>query len=107
MYEYKDNCRIANFQTYYGDGKENSKKEITYFDNENRIISEEIYNYNKTKIIYKYSENGIIKEIEEYESSLDKEEYKLLRLTKFKINRSPKKLTKKIVEKINSELDNN
>lgn len=106
LYEYKDNCRIANFQTYYGDGKENSKKEIVYYDSYNRIISEEIIDYNKTKKVYKYSENGIINEIAEYESSLEKEEYKLLRLTKIKINKSPKKLTKEIIEEINSELSN-
>lgn len=106
LYEYRDNCRIANFQTYYGDGKENSKKEIVVFDKDNRKISEEIFNYNRTKIVFKYSENGIINEIAEYESLLDKEDYKLLRLKKIKINKSPKKLTKEIIEKINSELDN-
>jgi very-short-patch-repair endonuclease len=56
--------------------------------------------------MYKYSEIGIINEIAEYESSLEKEEYKLLRLTKIKINKSPKKLTKEIIEEINSELSN-
>lgn len=106
LYEYRDNYRIANFQTYYGDGKENSKKEIVVFDKKNRKISKEIIDYGKTKIIYKYSENGIINEIEEYESSLEKEDYKLLRLTKIKINKSSKILTKEIIEKINSELDN-
>lgn len=106
LYEYKDNFRIGNFQTYYGDGKENSKKEIVAFDKENRIISKEIYNYNRTKIVFKYSENGIINEITEYECSLEKEDYKLLRLTKIKINKSPKKLTKEIIEEINLELSN-
>ena len=106
LFEYRDNCRIANFQTYYGDGKENSKKEIIVFDNNNRKISKEVIDYGKTKYIYKYSENGIIEEIAEYESSLEKEEYKLLRLTKIKINKSLKKLTKEIIEKINSEFDN-
>lgn len=106
LYEYKDNCRIANFQTYYGDGKENSKKEIVVFDKENQKISDEIYNYNRTKIIFKYSETGIINEIEEYESSLEKGDYKLLRSTKIKINKSPKKLTKEMIEEINSELSN-
>ncbi|RZK47920.1 MAG: hypothetical protein EOO99_11945 [Pedobacter sp.] len=105
LYEYRDNCRIANFQTYYGDGKESSKREIVVFDKENRKISEEIYNYNRTKIVFKYSENGVINEVAEYESSLEKEDYKLLRLTKIKINKSSKKLTKEIIEKINSELD--
>ena len=106
LYEYRDNCRIANFQTNYGDGKENSKKEIIIFDKDNRKISEEIIDYSKTKLIYKYSKNGIIEEIGEYESSLEKEECKLLRLTKIKINKSPKKLTKETIKKINSELDN-
>jgi len=106
LYEYKDNCRIANFQTYYGDGKENSKKEIVYYDSSNRVISEETIDYGKTKKVFKYSENGIINEIAEYESSLEKEDYKLLRLTKIKINKSPKKLTKEIIEEINSELSN-
>ena len=56
--------------------------------------------------MYKYSENGIINEIAEYESSLEKEDYKLLRLTKIKINKSPKQLNKEIIEEINSELSN-
>lgn len=104
LYEYQDNCRIANFQTHYGDGKENSKKEITYFDNQNRIISEEIYNYNKTKRIFKYSENGIINEIEEYENGIENDDYKLSRLTKIKINRKPENLTTEIIKKINSKI---
>lgn len=103
-YEYIDNCRIANFQTYYGDGKENSKKEIVVFDKENRKISEEIFNYNRTKIIFKYSKKGIINEIAEYESSLGKEDYKLLSITKIKIKKSQNKLNKEIIAKINSEL---
>lgn len=104
LFEYKDNCRIGNFQTHYGDGKENSKIETVCFDSQNRRIFDEIINYGKTKIIYKYSVNGIINEIEEYESPIEKQDYKLLRLTKIKVNRKPKKLSKEIIEKINSEL---
>jgi hypothetical protein len=107
LYEYRDNCRIANFQTYYGDGKEHSKKEMVYYDSKNRIISKEIIDYyGKTKTVYKYSKNGIINEIEEYENSLEKEAYNLLRLTKIKINKFPKRLTEENAEKINTELSN-
>lgn len=104
LYEYNDNCKIGNFQTYYGDGKENSKKEIECFDLQKRIISKEIINYGKTKMVYKYYENGIINEIEEYESSIEKEDYKLIRLTKIKVNKKSDNLTSETVKKLNSEL---
>lgn len=77
---------------------------MTDLDNQNRIISEEIYNYNKTKIIFKYSENGIIEEIEEYESGMENDEYKLSRLTKIKVNKKPENLTTEIIRKINSKI---
>lgn len=104
LFEYKENCRISNFQTYYGDGKENSEKETICFDSQNRKISKEIIDYRKTKINYKYSDNGLINEIEVYESVLEKEDYKLLRLKKIKANRMPKEVTQEVIEKINSEL---
>ena len=104
LYEYVDNCQIGNFQTYYGDGKEHSKKEIECFDLEKRIISKEIFAGYKTKIIYTYSKKGFLKEIKEYESPSD-DEYKLKYQLKFKIRRKPKNLTKEEVEKINSVLN--
>lgn len=104
LYEYQNKCRIANFQTYYGDGKENSKKEIVNYNSENQIISKEIFNYFKTKIVYKYSKNGLIKKIKEYQNSAQNEDYKLLRLTKFKINRKPKNLNSEVIGLVNSEL---
>lgn len=104
LYEYQENCRIANFQTYYGDGKENSKKEIAYFDNKNRIISNEIIDFSKIKIVYKYSENGIINEIEEYEKITEYKDYELSRLTKIKMNSKSDNLTTEIVKKINSKI---
>ncbi|PTT14463.1 hypothetical protein DBR27_04140, partial [Flavobacterium sp. HMWF030] len=104
LYEYKNNCRIGHFQTYYGDGKENTKSEIINYDLKNRIISQEIINYNKTKIVYKYSEKGIIDKIEEYESPLEQNDYKLSRLTKIKINKIPKSISTTISEKLNPQL---
>jgi len=107
LFEYKENYRISNFQTYYGDGKEHSKKEIIYFDNDNRKISEEIFDFGRTKIVYKYSTQGIINEITEFESSTKSEDYKLLRLTKIKVNRLPKILTKEIMDKVNLKVMDN
>ena len=104
LFEYKGNCRISNFQTYYGDGKENSEKETVCFDSQNRKISKEITKHNKTKILYKYSDNGLINKVEIYESDLEKENYRLLRLKKIKVNRMPKEVTQEAIEKINSEL---
>jgi hypothetical protein len=102
LFEYSNNCKIGKFQTYYGDGKENSKIETECFDANKRIISKEIVALYRTKITYSYSESGILNEIREYESS--NENYKLKWLTKIKVNRKPKELTQEASEKINSEL---
>ena len=40
----------------------------------------------------------------EYESGVEKEDYKLLRSTKIKVNRKSNNLTAEITEKLNSEL---
>lgn len=104
LYEYQDNITIAHFQTYYGDGKENSKTETRYYDLQKRIKSEEIINYNKTKILYEYSKDGILNKIKEYESSIKSEDYKLLRMTKIKVNRKRTSLSTEAIKKINSQL---
>jgi len=103
LYEYRDNCRIGNFQTYYGDGKENSKQEIEYFDSQKRLISKEIIDSYKTKMIYTYSENGILEEIKEYQS-FGNEEYKLSYTLKLSFKGKTEKLNSDIIGKINSEL---
>lgn len=104
LFEYSNNCKKGKFQTYYGDGKENSKTETECFDSDERIISKEIIALYKTKITYLYSESKILNEIREYESSNENENYKLKRLTKIKVNRKPKELTQEASEKVNSEL---
>jgi hypothetical protein len=104
LFEYSNNCKIGKFQTYYGDGKENSKTETECFDSNKRIISKEIIAFDKTKITYSYSESGILNEIREYESLNENKNYKLKRLTKIKVNRKPKELTQEASEKINFEL---
>src|SRR5690554_3383718 len=103
-YKYADSCRTGNFQTYYGDGKENSKKEIEYFDSQGRIITEEIIDSYKTKLIYTYSKNGIIKEIKEYQSFGNEERYELYYVAKFTTKGKVKKLNLEVVNKINEEL---
>jgi hypothetical protein len=102
LYEYSDNCKIGNFQTYYGDGKENSKREIECFDSEKRLISKEIVSGYKTKILYSYSKEGFLTEIKEYESFSD-EEFKLKSIIRFEINRKGENLSKEVITKINSE----
>jgi hypothetical protein len=104
LFEYTNDCKIGKFQTYYGDGKENSKIETECFDSENRIISKEIVALYKTKVTYSYSENGILNETKEYESFFDKDNYKLKRLIKIKVNRKTKSQSKEIIENINSAL---
>lgn len=103
IYEYVDSCRIGNFQTYYGDGKENSKKEIECFDSQKRLISKEIIGSYKTKTIYKYSKNGIIEQINEYES-FGNTEYKLSYALKLNFKGKTKKLNSDTITKINAEL---
>lgn len=104
LFEYSNNCKIGKFQTYYGNGKEKSNTETECYDSQKRIISKELVDYYRTKLNYVYSENGILKEIREYESSLENENYKLKRLTKIKINRCPKKVISEAVVEINSQL---
>ncbi|ESU21249.1 hypothetical protein FCR2A7T_06770 [Flavobacterium cauense R2A-7] len=103
LYEYIDSCKIGNFQTYYGDGRENYKQEIECFDSQNRIISKEIIDGSKTKILYLYSKEGLLKEIKEYQSFSDRE-YKLKYILKFKIKGKTAKLNGEILSKINTEL---
>ncbi|WP_290800180.1 hypothetical protein [Flavobacterium sp.] len=103
LYEYIDSCKIGNFQTYYGDGKENSKREIECFDLQERIISKEIIAGYKTKILYSYSKEGLLKEIKEYESYSD-EAYELKYILTFKFKVKTKKLNAEILRKINTEL---
>lgn len=106
LFEYFNNCKVGKFQTYYGDGKENSKIETECFDSESRIISKETIALYKTKKTYSYSENGILNEIKEYECFFEKDGYKLKRLTKIKVNRKTKNQSKQVIEKLNSELIN-
>lgn len=103
LYEYIDSCKIGNFQTYYGDGKENSKREIECFDLQKRIISKEIITGYKTKILYSYSKEGLLIEINEYQSFSDSE-YKLKYKLKFKIKGKTAKLNDEIIRKINTKL---
>lgn len=103
IYEYLDSCRIGNFQTYYGDGKENSKKEIECFDSQKRLTSKEIIDNYKTKVIYAYSKKGILKEIKEYQS-LSNSEYKLSYILKLEFKGKAEKLTSDALIKINTEL---
>jgi hypothetical protein len=104
LFSYRGNCKFGNFQTYYGDGKDNSSTEVLCYDKENNLISKEVIDFTKTKFIYKYSKNGIVTEIKEFESPMEFKGYKLLRLTKFKINKTVGNESQIRIQKINSEL---
>ena len=101
-FNYGNNWMRSNFQTYYGDGKENSKTEIEYFDNKNRIITKEIISFLKTKIIYIYSKEGLLKEIKEYESHNNN--FKLKYIKHFKHKGKVRKLNNEAIKKINEKL---
>ena len=103
LYEYNNDCKIGSFQTYYGDGKEHSKKEIECFDQQNRIISKEIIAGYKTKILYEYSDEGFLRQIKEFNSFND-EEYELEYVFKFKIKGNSEELNFEILNKINAKL---
>jgi hypothetical protein len=102
LFSYGNNWKRSNFQTYYGDGKENSKTEIEYYDKTNRIITKEILSNFKTKIVYIYSEKGLLKEIKEYESYND--DFKLKYVKHYKFKGKVRKLNNETIKKINDEL---
>lgn len=103
-FAYLKNKRICKFQTFYGDDNENSEVEISTYNSENEIISRETFREkSKTRLQYYYNKHGIIEEIEEYES-IEKSEYELKYITKFKICKKIKNINKKVLEEINKEL---
>lgn len=102
LFNYGNNWKQSNFQTYYEDYENYSKKEIEYFDKKKRIIKREVISSLKTKIIYIYSNKGILKKIKEFEIYNDN--FKLKYLTKFKIKGKTRKLKNEIIDKINKEL---
>ncbi|WP_152611394.1 hypothetical protein [Psychroserpens mesophilus] len=106
IFQYTDNCRIGNFQTFYGDGDENSKKEIYCYDTLNRIISKNIISNYKTKVEYLYSNDGFIKEVRQFDCFDDSNEYELVYLLKYKVRIKSKKPKIEIVNKINSSFLN-
>ncbi|WP_447636612.1 hypothetical protein [Flavobacterium microcysteis] len=95
--------QVNKFQTYYGDGDENTKMEIIQYDSQKRITSKEVLREkSKTFFYYYYAQNGIIKKIEESESYNDK--YELKYITNFKIKKREKSIDSLTVDKINSQL---
>lgn len=102
LFNYGNNWKQSNFQTYYKDYENYSKKEIEYFDKKKRIIKREIISSLKTKIVYIYSNKGFLKEIKEFEIYNDN--FKLKYLKKFKIKGKTRKLKNEIIDKINKEL---
>lgn len=100
---YALDIQVNKFQTYYGDGKENTEMEIVKYDSQKRIISKEIISEkNRTFLDYRYAQNGLIEKIYESESYNDK--YELKYVTNFKIKKRKKYLDKLTVDKINSQL---
>ena len=100
---YAIDIQVNKFQTYYGDGNENTEIEIIKYDSQKRIISKEIIREkNKTLFDYRYAQNGIIEKIFESESYNDK--YELKYVTNFKVKKREKYLDKLTVDKINSQL---
>jgi len=96
--------RVSKFQTYYGDGNENTEIEIVTYNSEKKIISKEtIREKSKIKLYYFYTRKGIIKKIQEYKSFVGNE-YELEFITHFKINKKNKMVDETTVDKINSEL---
>ena len=74
---YAIDIQVNKFQTYYGDGNENTQMEIIKYDSQKRIISKEIIREkSKTLLDYRYAQNGIIEKIFESESYNDKYELK-------------------------------
>nr|WP_321222929.1 hypothetical protein [uncultured Psychroserpens sp.] len=104
LYDYIDNCRIGNFQTYYEDGDQNSKKEIYCYDSEKRLISKEIISNYKTKIEYSYSDKGFVNEVKEFQCFDESDNYELKYIIKFKIKLRIDKSKIEILKKINAEL---
>lgn len=101
---YSEYNRVSKFQTYYGDGKENSEIEIITYDSERKIISKEtVREKHKIKLYYFYNSKGIIEKIEEYESFVDNK-YELEYVTRFKMNKKNKTIDKTTIDIINSEL---
>lgn len=103
LYKYGENWTEANFQTYYGDGKDYTKREIETFDIQNRIISKEIIAEYNTKSIYTYSKNGLLNEIKEY-NSYGNGEYELEYSTKYKFKGKTRKLNSEVLNKLNAVL---
>lgn len=100
---YAINFQVNKFQTYYGDGNENTEMEIIKYDSQKRIISKEVIrDKSKTFFYYYYAQNGIIKKIEESENYNDK--YELKYTTNFKIKKREESVDSLTVEKINSQL---
>lgn len=100
---YAINFQVNKFETYYGDGDENTEVEIIEYDSQKRIISKEVIREkSKTFFHYYYAPNGIIKKIEESESYNDK--YELKYTTNFKIKKRDKSIDSLTVDKINSQL---
>lgn len=106
-YNYVDNLRIGVFQTYYNDGKDNSKKEIRTYDKDGRLIEIKKLQINrvgleeKTKI--KYDKNGIIKRIEEYELYSQEDGFELVSYLDIKV-KSNVTIDALIAEKINEQI---
>jgi hypothetical protein len=103
LYKYGENWKEANFQTYFGDGKENSKREVETFDSQNRIITKEIISSYNTKLLFTYSKNGIINEIKEY-NSYSNGEYKLEYSIKYNFKGKTRKLNSEVLSKLNAVL---
>lgn len=101
-FSYGNNWKRSNFKTYYGNGKENSKTELEYYDKTNRIITKEILSNFKTKIVYVYSKKGLLKEIKEYESFDNNFELKYT--IQYKLKGKIRKLNNETIKKINNEL---
>jgi hypothetical protein len=108
LYKYGENWKEASFQTYYGDGKDYSKKEIQKYNNQGSVIETEEFYVSisgldkKTKIYY--YENGLIKRIEHYQSYSLQDGYKIISYSDIKI-KSKIKVNSCIAKRINEQIN--
>lgn len=103
LYKYGANWKEANFQTYYGDGKDYTKREIETFDSKNRIISKEIISSYNTRLLFTYSKNGLLNEVKEY-NSYSHGEYELEYSIEYDFKGNTRKLNSDACNKLNAVL---
>lgn len=99
-YEYSDNCRTEDHQTYYEDGNNTSTKSITCYDSKKRIISHESKTYFERSEFF-YASNGIVSKI--IRTRLDNNKYVDVEVVKF-ISHNTNILSDEAINLINKNL---